>query len=99
MRRLRRPLALLVGLILLHLVAVESGFACAIPAARDGGAAKAGMAGMPGMDMGGDTDDRAPDAPPCNFPWAPAGCQAMASCAPVALASCALADGAPLHVR
>jgi len=99
MRRLRRPLALLVSLVLLHLMAVESGFACAIPAAANDGAAMAGMAGMPGMDMGGDTEEPASGAPPCDFPWAPAGCQAVASCAPAALASCALADAAPSHAR
>ena len=99
MRRIRRPLALLVGLILLHLMAVESGLACAIPAAADNGAAMAGMADMPGMDMGGSTDEPDTGAPPCDFPWAPAGCQAMAPCAPAALASCALAGDAPPHTR
>lgn len=94
MRRIRRPLALLVGLILLHLMAVESGFACAVPTAGDSGAAMAGMTDMPGMDMSGSPEKSTPDAPPCDFPWAPAGCQAMAPCAPAALTSCALAEDA-----
>ena len=94
MRRLRRPLALLVGLIFLHLMAVESGFACATPSSPSdaGHAAMTAMAEMPGM-----THEPAPaDAAPCDVPAAPPhSCDAMAACAPVAVAAGVILDAPP----
>ena len=87
MRRLVRPVAFLLTFVLLQLVLVESGYACRMPADVSGqGSAMAGMQ-MPGA------GEHSPSAPteqhqqkaPCQFPWAPGGCQAMAPCAPSAL--------------
>jgi hypothetical protein len=97
MAPVRRLAALLVSCVMLVLLLVESGFACAMPdttamATADGGA----MAGMP-MDMPA-APERAPAGPSdgpsgrhsddgsCRFPWAPSGCRDMAPCAPAALA-------------
>ena len=115
MRRIRRITALFVSLLLANLVGVGSGFACVMPAmghssTASGGAASATGAAMAGMDMpgmvdlGGAADKSAPAHQdiPCKFPWAPEGCQSMAPCAPVAIAShesaLDVAIGAPAHV-
>ena len=96
MAMLRRATAAFVVLMLTHLVWVESGFACAMPAmgARGPAAAESTLAAPMA-----DTDDcdqnaapspdesPSPEAPPCPFPWAPAGCHGMAPCAPPALAA------------
>ena len=87
MRRLVRPVAFLLSFVLIQLVLVESGYACRAPA--DGSGQGSAMAGMRMPDGG----EHSPSAPgdehqqksPCQFPWAPGGCQAMASCAPSAL--------------
>ena len=94
----RRLLALLVSALLLHVMWVGSGFACGM--AEMGSAAVAGdMAAMEmsaeemaDMDMPGMTGQRSGEAPahdhlPCELPWAQDGCQSMAPCAPVAVAS------------
>ena len=85
MRRLARPIAVILSLVLLQLVLVESGYACRGPAAGP-------ASDMAGMQMPGNTE-HSPSAPTqqdqqdgsCRFPWAPTGCQAMAPCAPSAL--------------
>ena len=86
MRRLARPIAFLLTLVLLQLVLVESGYACRAPA----GGSMSEMAGMQ-MPAGPDHSSSAPrqqdhQDTPCRFPWAPTGCQTMAPCAPAALA-------------
>jgi hypothetical protein len=89
-RRLYRPLGLLLAIVLFQLVLVESGYACQLPAT--GAMSDAGMAGMP---MPAE-QSHAPSAPtqqdphdqqhsPCQFPWAPNGCQTMAPCSPAAM--------------
>lgn len=73
--------------VLLHLVVVGSGFACGLPT-HD-----ADMPGMPGMasmaGMQGSVNQGAPAAgqgkSPCRLPWAPDGCQSMATCVPAAV--------------
>ena len=85
MRRLARPIAFLLTLVLLQLVLVESGYACRAPA----GGSMSEMAGMQ-MPAGPDHSSSAPrqqdhQDTPCRFPWAPGGCQTMAPCAPSAL--------------
>lgn len=72
----RRLAALVVGVMMLALVLVESGFACAMPE----------MAEMPEMAMPDGTAPAPDDTEsPCRFPWAPSGCRDMAPCAPAAL--------------
>jgi hypothetical protein len=99
MRRLTRPLAFLLSFVLLQLVLVESGYACRMPAT-----VSAGAQDMAGMQMAGSADhslstpaQHDQQQPPCRFPWAPGGCQAMAPCAPAAVtvASAAIASFAP----
>jgi hypothetical protein len=88
--RLYRPLGLLLAIVLFQLVLVESGYACQLPA--NGTMSDGGMAGMP---MPAE-QSHAPSAPtppdqhdqqhsPCQFPWAPNGCQTMAPCSPAAM--------------
>lgn len=101
-RRLVRPIAVLVILVLLQLVLVESGYACCMaPVGTAPGVAMADMQ-MPGS---ADHSPAAPTQPdeqqvPCRFPCALSGCQAMASCALPALtvASTANALFAPARV-
>lgn len=92
MRYARRPIAILMSLVLAQLMLVLGGYACVM---QGGGAsATASMAGM-SMPM---ADEAAPAATsngsqgPCEFPWAPGACQGMAPCAPAALI---VASGAP----
>ncbi len=98
-RRLLQPVAVLLTLVLLQLVLVESGYACRMPA--DGDASMAGMP-MPGStrhSSSAPTKKGQPQAP-CQFPWAPNGCQIMAPCAPAALtvASSTTTAAARVHV-
>ena len=101
MLHLKRAVGTLLTLVLFQLVLVEGGYACLMPNAGSAEAAMAGMQ-MAGMDMSGDARQSSPGQPeqeraPCQFPWAPAGCQAMAPCAPSALtvASAAIASFTP----
>lgn len=102
MGRRVRPIAFLLGLVLLQLVLVESGFACRMPGdAAPGGAAMAGMS--MNADAGVTTSRTAQhdrQEAPCRFPWTAAGCQSMAPCAPSAVtaASSTLAMLAPARV-
>ena len=89
MRHSRRIVALLVTLLFAHTMGVGSGFACVMPAMADPSAAA-----MAGMDMSGMAEQQSGDAPskeraPCDFPWAPDGCELMAPCGPLAIASLA----------
>jgi hypothetical protein len=85
MRRVRRPIAILMSLVLAQLMLVLGGYACVM---RGSGAAM--TASMPGMSMPV-TVEIAPtgtsngNQAPCEFPWAPGACQGMAPCAPAAL--------------
>ncbi|GAC1479451.1 MAG: hypothetical protein NVS1B4_24010 [Gemmatimonadaceae bacterium] len=84
MAHARRATAVVVLVFLASLTLVGSGYACAMPAAGDG----APMAGMADMTGGAAPDDGpAPPKPPCNFPWAPGGCEGMVPCAPSAMTS------------
>ena len=84
--------------ILLNVLLVSSGYACATPmnAPTDG-------RGMNGMLMGADAATLAapsvpaPDKAPCQLPWAPDGCQSMVACAPVAVQSAAISFAAPVR--
>lgn len=82
MHRLRRFTGALSALFILNLVFLGSGYACALPGAESG------MANM-GMLAPGHPGQPTPTnrQTPCQFPWAPDGCQSMAPCAPAALAS------------
>ena len=103
MRRLRRASALLASYLMLHLVLVGSGFACVMPTmdAMHGMAMTGPGQTMAGMDM--TSMPAAPGAPvpstpaevPCDFPWAPDGCQSTTPCAPAALATTALVVPVP----
>lgn len=98
MRHARRMTALLVSLLLAHVTWVGSGFACRMPGMgniSDGMASMAGMdmssTEMDGMGMAGTLEQPsgapAHDHEGCQLPWAPDGCQSMAPCAPLAMAS------------
>lgn len=100
-RSVRRIAALLSGALLLQLVLVGSGFACALPMQMATDAPGADMTAMAGMDMPS-TDAApipastpAPDDAPCRLPWAPAGCQSMAPCAPTVVASAVVTVSLP----
>ena len=94
----RRLLAFMVNVLLLHVMWVGSGFACDMP---DMGAptAAVGMADMempaeamaamdtPGISVQPSSEAPAHDHAPCELPWAQDGCQSMAPCAPLAVAS------------
>lgn len=83
-------------ILLTHLAWVGNGFACdmtdgAATAAPDVRGDMPGM-NMPGMNMAGMTQkesggESGQHHAPCDFPWAPDGCQSMTPCAPIALAS------------
>jgi hypothetical protein len=90
MRRSRRLPALAALVLMLQLILLGSGLACAIPGMGDH-TANAGMAQMD-MDSGSSMPSAPQHAPdhdgsPCSLPWAPAGCHSMAPCAPAAVAS------------
>lgn len=70
------------AIVLLQLMLVVGGYACV---AGQGAASMAGMS-MPTADASEHVPARKgqQDAP-CQFPWAPGGCQTMAPCAPVAI--------------
>ena len=98
--RVRRFAALLSGALLLQLVLVGSGFACAVPMDMSAAATGDASSTMPGMDMGGpqtSSPSKAPssDPSPCRLPWVPAGCQSMAPCAPTVIASTTLSVSLP----
>src|SRR5687767_6421878 len=103
----RRAFAAFTGIMMLGLVATESGFACAMPempamASMDGAAGAAGAAGMhdmAGMTMPAEDAPATEEETPCRFPWAPSGCRDMAPCAPATLAVAAWrpAANAPAH--
>jgi hypothetical protein len=86
-RRLLRPIGILLTLVLLQLVLVESGYACHSAPGRDENATAMANMSMPA------SADHAAASPsqhndqqsPCRFPWAPNGCQTMAPCSPAAL--------------
>ncbi len=82
MRRARRPVAVFMLLVLFQLMLVVGGYACVM---RESGAA--GAVAMAGMTMPGGDEGATPDRGnrPCEFPWAPSGCNAMAPCAPTAI--------------
>lgn len=106
-RPFRRVAALISSLLLLQLVLVGSGFACAMPMPMGqqsppaANAASTAVSDMVGMDMSGSQREASSKAPasdrsPCRFPWAPAGCQSMAPCAPVAMAQAAEVASLPV---
>lgn len=98
-RPFRRVAALVSSLLLLQSVLIGSGFACALPMPMGqptpaGAELSTAMSDMTGMDMSGSQQQPSSKAPgsdgsPCRLPWAPAGCQSMAPCAPVAIAETA----------
>ena len=91
MRRARRLTALLASLGFAHALWAGSGFACAVPnAAQEASASVNGMT-MSGMDMGAMTASGGAEHhhAPCEIPSASDGCQSMAPCAPLALATAA----------
>ena len=96
----RRFAALFSGVLLLQLVLVGSGFACALPVDMAANATDVSST-MPGMDMGGPAQAPSPskapssDPSPCRLPWVPAGCQSMAPCAPTVIASSAISVSLP----
>lgn len=86
MSRFVRAAAGILVVALLQLVLLESGYACL--AMSDGSAAGATMAGMTMPGESGSSDRPAGDGQeqaPCEFPWAPNGCQSIAPCAPAAV--------------
>lgn len=92
MRRPHRWTALAAALVMLQSMLLGSGALCAAPLL--GGTSQRGMAGMAQMNMSRAPAPapRSPRTPaheqmPCHLPWAPAGCQTMAPCAPTALTS------------
>ena len=92
-RSIRRIAALLSGALILQLVLVGSGYACARPMQMATGANAADMSAMAGKDMTNmpaaarPANAPPPDDAPCRLPWAPAGCQSMTPCAPIVVAS------------
>jgi len=83
---------MLLGVVLLHLTFVESGYACQMPAGAMSGPVAARMQMGMQMAAGGGIASPTGATPtqqhsPCRFPWAPDGCQSAAPCAPVALVS------------
>ncbi len=97
MRGLRPLTALVSGALLLQLVLAGGGFACVMP--EGGGMRAAEASSMPGMTMSADAEGSvqspSSDKAPCRLPWAPAGCQPMAPCAPAVVASAALVLAVP----
>ena len=99
--RVRRFAALLSGALLLQLVLVGSGFACAVPMDMSAATTADASSTMPGKDMTGPAQTPSPskgpssDPSPCRLPWVPAGCQSMAPCAPTVIASTALSVSLP----
>lgn len=102
---IRRITALCLGLLLANLTWVGSGYACVMPAmthATQASTMKADSTGeaMAAMDMSATLSSAADTAPqhreqPCRLPWAPDGCQSIAPCAPLAIASYAFALDTP----
>lgn len=73
--------------LVLQFVLLGSGFMCVTPGGDEGG-----MADMAPMGVGLDRASATAPAPgdgheDCSVPWMPVGCQAMAPCAPAAVAS------------
>lgn len=103
MHRPRRLLALIALAVMLQLILLGSGLACAMPGMGD----RTASAGMAQMHMGGSSSMPAAsghvpdnDQAPCSFPWAPAGCQSMTPCAPATLgASVGAVLPAPPHAH
>ncbi len=85
-RRILRPVAALITLILFQFVPLESGYSCATPTNGKGGVASMADMQMPG---GADAPSGAPargdEHVPCRLPWSTSGCQTMATCALTAL--------------
>ena len=90
---MRRLTASFLGLLLANLIWVGSGYACVTPSGYSTAStatADVTSQAMAEMNMAGTptaTSDGAPQdhMPPCQFPWAPDGCQSMAPCAPHAI--------------
>ena len=101
-RRLLRPVSVLLTLVLLQLVLVESGYACRMPSEGAVGSESMVDMPMPGGLGHSSSEPRQQDRQqaPCQFPWTQNGCQAMAPCTPAALtvASVATEPIARTHV-
>ena len=77
------------AIVLLQLVLVVGGYACV---ADQGSAAMAGMSmPVPDASQHAPAQQGQQDAP-CQFPWAPGGCQTMTPCAPVAITVASATD-------
>ena len=100
MRRIRTFAAVASAALSFQLILAGSGFACVMPAmthAEVGAATDAGMAGME-MPASDQPTPRSSDDAPCHLPWAPAGCQPMAPCAPAVMTSAMVTFDAPAPV-
>ena len=100
MKRSRRIAAVAAILLPLQLLVLAGGAACAMPAVMPGmvGGTTSAMVAM-GSTRAPMSRDALSDATnpsgnrqePCHIPWAPANCNGMAPCAPVAILSTAIA--------
>lgn len=97
MQHARRITAALATLLLAHMMWVGTGYACSMPEMAQGSEDMAGPAGMNMSSaemahmsmatmMEPSSDAPVHDHESCELPWAPNGCQSMASCAALALA-------------
>jgi hypothetical protein len=79
-RRLLRPVAVFLTLVLLQLVLVESGYACGVSSHGAVGGESMATMPMPGSPANASSEPMQQDhqQAPCQFPWAPNCCQAMA---------------------
>lgn len=101
MRRFRAFAAVASAGLFFQLILAGSGFACVMPAMShaEKGMAQAGgaMAGME-MPVSEQSAPNSSDETPCHLPWAPAGCQPMAPCAPAVMTSAMVTFDAPAPV-
>jgi len=89
MSRFARATAMTLVVALLQLVLLESGYACLAMPGSPGDGAMAGMS-MPAQgDLATNPAHSGEGQAPCEFPWAPNGCQTMAPCAPAAVTTVA----------
>ena len=99
-RRLRSFAAVACAGLFSQLILAGSGFACGMPTmshAQVGVATGAAMAGME-MPASEQPTPSPSDEAPCHLPWAPAGCQPMAPCAPALMTSAMVTFDGPAPV-
>jgi len=89
MSRFVRAAAVTLVVALLQLVLLESGYACLAMPAGPGDVAMAGMSMPAEGESPSNPTDAGEDQAPCEFPWAPNGCETMAPCAPAAVTTVA----------